>query len=375
MTRRVYVWGSVLLVAILIWAGNRAWQAHLNLVTLDVQDADVRDVVRKIEWQTWETIVVNKEVKGKVTLNVRKVPLEEVMGIIGEQTSSRFSTLYPIFSKGNSVVKLRKLIRGDLASESAGWTNYNAPGFGGFGGGRGGPGGGFGGGGTDTVRTQNTPVSLTLSGKDLSFAALALARFSQAQVIPEDGASGIISLQLTQVPFTEAVAKVAKQASRKWEVLYALQGRPDFGGGRDGDFGGGGRNGGRGGDGGGRGFGRGDGEGDTNWQARAEARQEERTAGREREVEARLATMTPEEQAKAKEEQQKFEEMRNLPPEQRQAAFEAMRNDPKNQQRGENRRAAYLNNSSPEQRSDRTRQMMERRARRDSGQQQPPRGR
>ena len=357
MNRRVYVWGSVLLVAILIWAGNRAWLAHRNLVTLDVQDADVRDVVRKIEWQTWETIVVNKDVKGKITLNVHKVPLEEVMGIIGEQTSSRFSTLYPIFSKGNSVVNLRKLVRGDLASESAGWTNYNSRGFGGFGGGR----GGFGG-GPDTVHTQNTPVSLTLSGKDLSFAALALARFSQAQVIPEDGASGTISLQLAQVPFVDAVAKVAKQAGRKWEVLYALQGRPDFAGGPDG---GGGR----------RGFGRGDGEGDTNSQARAEARQEERTAQRDLEMEARLATMTPEEQAKAKEEQQKFEEMRNLPPDQRQAAFEAMRNDPKNQARGENRRAAYLNNSSPEQRSDRTRQMMERRARRDAGQQQPPRGR
>ena len=351
MNRRVYIWGSVLLVALLIWAGNRAWQAHLNLVTLDVQDADVRDVVRKIEWQTWETIVVNKDVKGKVTLNVRKVPLEEVMGIIGEQTSSRFSAIYPIFSKGNSVVNLRKLVRGDLDRASAGWTNFNPLGSGGFGGGRGGP-GGF----ADTVRGQNSLVSLSLSGKDLSFAALALARFSQAQVVPEDGASGMISLQLAQVPFVDAVAKVAKQAHRKWEVLYALQGRGGDGEGR-------------------RGFGRGDGEGDTNWQARAEARQEERTAGREREMEARLATMTPEEQAKAKEEQQKFEDIRNMPPEQRQAAVEAMRNDPQNQARFENRRVNSLNNSTPDQRVERARNMLERRARRDAQQQQPPRGR
>ena len=364
MNRRVYVWGSVLLVALLIWMGNRAWQAHLNLVTLDVHDADVRDVVRKIEWQTWETIVVNKDLKGKVTLNVYKVPLEEVMGIISEQTSSRFSALYPIFSKNNSVVKLRKLIRGDLAQEAAGWTNYNARGSGGFGGGR----GGFGGG--DPMRGQNSLVSLTLSGKDLSFAALALARFSQSQVVPEDGASGMISLQLIQVPFTEAVSKVAKQAGRKWEVLYALQGRPDFFGGRDG--GGGGRDGGRGGDGEGRrGFGNQDREGDTNWQARVEARQEERTVEREREMEARLATMTPEEQAKAKEEQKKFEEMRNLPPEQRQAAFEALRNNPQNAARGDNRRVNYLNNSSPEQRLDRNRQILERRARRDQQPSQP----
>ena len=353
MKRRVYIWGSVLLVALLIWAGNRAWQAHLNLVTLDVREADVRDVVRKIEWQTWETIVVNKDVKGKVTINVHKVPLEEVMGIISEQTSSRFSALYPIFSKNNSVVKLRKLVRGDLDPASAGWTNFNSRGAGGGRGGFGGP-GGF----ADTVRGQNSLVSLTLSGKDLSFAALALARFSQAQVVPEDGASGMISLQLAQVPFTEAVAKVAKQAHRKWEVLYALQDRPDFGG-RGGD------NEGR------RGFGRGDGEGETNRQARFEARQEERTAERERETEARLATMTPEEQAKAKEEQKKFEEIRNMPPEERQKAFEAMRNDPANRQRGENRAMSALKNSTPDQRVQRSQRIAERSQRRDR-QTQPP---
>ena len=99
----MYIWGSVLLLMLLSWAGYRAYQAHRNLVTLDVRDADVRDVVRKIEWQTWETIVVNNDVKGKVTLNVRLMPLEEVLGIIADQTSSRFLALYPVFSKGNSV--------------------------------------------------------------------------------------------------------------------------------------------------------------------------------------------------------------------------------------------------------------------------------
>ena len=98
--------------------------------------------------------------------------------------------------------------------------------------------------------------------------------------------------------------------------------------------------------------------------ARIESRNDEREAQRQREMDARLATMTPQEQAKAAEERQKFEEIRNLPPEQQRAAFEAMRNNPQNQARFENRRVSYLNNSSPSQRADRSRDAMDRRARR-----------
>src|SRR3954468_20910996 len=76
------------------WAAIRA---HRNLVTLDVRDMEVRKVLGKIEWQTRETIIPDKNVKGKVTLNVRNVPLDEVLRIIGEQTESRVSTLYPLY--------------------------------------------------------------------------------------------------------------------------------------------------------------------------------------------------------------------------------------------------------------------------------------
>ncbi len=199
MKRRIYIWASLLAVILLGWGGYRAYRAHQNLVTLDVRDADVRDVVRKCQWQTWETIVVHKDVKGKVTLNVRGVPLEEVLGIIGEQTSSRSMAVYPIYSKNNSIVNLRKLARGDIYRDTAGWTNFSLLGAGG--GGRGGPGGrggGFGGpfgGFGDTVRSQNSLVNLNISAKDVGFAALALARYSNAQVVPEDGADGLITAQ------------------------------------------------------------------------------------------------------------------------------------------------------------------------------------
>jgi hypothetical protein len=345
--RRIYIWSSILAVVALAWLGQRAYMAHKNLVTLDVRDADVRDVLRKCEWQTWETIVVHKAVKGKVTINVRKVPLEEVLGVISEQTSTRITAVYPIYSKNKSFVNLRKLARGDIYRDTAGWTNFSMVDTGG-GGGRGGPGGpgGFGG-FADTVRSQNALVSLNLSAKDLGFASLALRRFSNAQIVPEDGANPLVTVKLQQVPFTEAVAEVAKKANRKWDVFYSVQaqqepfGRGDF---ARGDDGGRGR------------FGRG--EDDTNRMSRFE----EFAALRERETEARLATMTPEEQAKAKEDQKKMEELRNLPPEERRQAFEQMA---ANRQggRGENRMMSGLRNSTPDQRVDRSRRIAERRQR------------
>lgn len=355
----MYIWSSVLVAILLGWAGYRAYLAHQNLVTLNVRDAEVRDVIRKCEWQTWETIVVDKNVKGKVTLNVRSVPLEEVLGIIGDQTSSRSTAIYPIYSKSKSIVNLRKLARGELEKETAGWTNFNSRGGGGGRGGPGGP-GGFGGMGGmggfgDTARSQNSPVTLNVPGKDISFAVLALSRWSQAQVVPEDGATALITLSLSQVPFREAVAKVAKQAHRKWEVFYALQARPDFFGRGEGED-----RGGRGGPDGGLGRNRRGDENDTNRQVRMD----ERAIERQIETEARLATMTPEEQAKAREEQQKFEEIRNLPPEQQRQQFEEMVNNPQNQQRMENRANSNFKNSTPAQRVEQASRRSEMRNRR-----------
>jgi hypothetical protein len=382
--KRIYIWGSVLAALVLAWLGHKAYLAHQNLVTLDVRDADVRDVIRKCEWQTWETIIVHKDVKGKVTYTCTKVPLEEALGVISEQTSSRATAVYPIFSTSSSFVNLRKLARGDIPQESSGWTNFfllgNRSGRGGRGGGPGGPGGGrgggpgggggfggpggggggfggFGGGGfADVARGQNSLVSLTVAGKDLGFAALALARYSNAQIVPEDGADALITVSLQQVPFTDAVAKVAKEAHRKWDVFYSLQAQPDFFA-DDRNRGDNGR-----GDGGGRGFRNRD-ENDTNRVSRAD----EWAALREREMEARLATMTPEEQAKVKENEKKMEEIRNMPPEERQQAFQQMANDPANaqmRQRMESRGNSAFKNSTPVQRVERASRISEMRNRR-----------
>jgi hypothetical protein len=60
--------GGVLLAAAIGYASWFAWRAHRNLVTLDVRNMEVRQVVKKISWQTWEDIFVHKDVQGNVTL-------------------------------------------------------------------------------------------------------------------------------------------------------------------------------------------------------------------------------------------------------------------------------------------------------------------
>jgi hypothetical protein len=58
---------------------------------------EVRQVVKKIE-ATWERIYVHKEVQGKVTLNVRKMPLEQVRIVMTRPPRARCP--YPLYSTG-----------------------------------------------------------------------------------------------------------------------------------------------------------------------------------------------------------------------------------------------------------------------------------
>jgi hypothetical protein len=197
-----------------LWVAYRIYRAHENLVTLDVRNMEVRRVVSKLEWQTWERIVVSKNVGGRVTLNVHSVPLDEVLNIVGLQTDSRWTRLYPIYSTQKSMGTFNQVLQGNLPPLGNGWlalqqlAAWQQAGLGGF---------------ANTLRAENKLVSAQLADKDATFTALALSRFSKAQVVPEDGINGSVNLTLQQVPFDKAVAKVARQLHRKWSRVYTLQ--------------------------------------------------------------------------------------------------------------------------------------------------------
>lgn len=335
--RRLWLLLAVAAVSAMIWGGYLAHRASSNLVTLNVRQMDVRRVVSKIQWQTWERIIVNRKVEGKVTLNVRAVPLEEVLNIIALQTSSRWSGLYPLYSSGKSVVSFKKLVRGDTPVEGSGWTNlYAAPAWwrnrnAGFG---------------NNARAANNLVSASFAGSDLDFAALALSRFSQAQVVPEDGSVAIVTLRLEQVPFEVAVAKLARQARRKFDHLYTLQPlrrAPQVVSLNE--------------------------TANTSPVATAAAARERAEAQAEqeqRQFDALVATMTPAERDQAEAQRKAFQELGSLSPAERQQRLQqlaaqagpAARSDL--QQRMQNR----LKNTTPEQRVEGDRSRLERKRQR-----------
>jgi hypothetical protein len=205
---------AVVILAAGVWGAYRAYRAHANLVTLTVRNMDVQRVVSKLEWQTWEKIVLSKGVSGKVTLQVHNVPLEEVLNIVGLQTDSRWTRLYPLYASRKSLATFQKVLQGNVPPAGNGWSAlqqmavWQQAGLGSF---------------ANTLRAENKLVSAQVAAQDVTFTALALSRFSRAQVVPEDNTKGVISLKLQQVPFEKAVGKVARQVHRKWSRVYTLQ--------------------------------------------------------------------------------------------------------------------------------------------------------
>jgi hypothetical protein len=205
---------AALILAAVVWGAYRAYCAHANLVTLTVRNMEVQRVVSKLQWQTWERIVLSKGVSGKVTLQVHNVPLDEVLNIVGLQTDSRWTRLYPLYSTRKSLATFQQVLQGNVPPVGNGWSGlqqmagWQQAGLGRF---------------ANTLRAENRLVSAQLADKDVAFTALALSRFSRAQVVPEDDTKGVINLRLQQVPFEKAVGKVARQVHRRWSRVYTLQ--------------------------------------------------------------------------------------------------------------------------------------------------------
>jgi hypothetical protein len=336
---------------LLIWFTHAAVRAHQNLVTLNVRNADLKDVLRKIAWQTWEIILVNKQVQGKITLHVRNMPLEEVLKILADQTASRWTALYPLYTQSKSLAALKRAVRGEVDPAQNGWTNLSVrPLFG--------PLGGFG----ENARNQNNLVSVEILGKDLEVATTALARFARAEIVPEDGAAPTINLTLSQTPIDQAVQKLARQAGRKWTKWYALRG------GRFGGLMARGR-------GtsplGSNGIGTAEGElgaiAGTNANPGLVARNEEARReqfeqwrqSRERMFQEQLDTMTPEQRERAEQQRQRFEALRQLTPEERRQRVTQMAQSPEFQERIQERMLNGIKNTTPEQRAERDQRIAE----------------
>jgi hypothetical protein len=185
---------------------------------------------------------------------------------------------------------------------------------------------------------------LKILNKDVGVAALALQRFAQAQVLPEDGTKGSVYLSLSGGTMQQAVSRLAKQVDRSWTRFYAMQPGPRFNAARrsppPGDVAqndtGGGRN-------------------------RFEPSPEDRQRF-EQQFQAQLDTMTPEERQQAEQRRQQWQEIRSLPPDQRRERMAQMMSDPAVQQRMMQRMVQRIKDTTPEQRAERVNQILARRA-------------
>jgi len=321
--------GVIMAVFCVGWGSYAAYRAHLNLVTLDVHGADLRAVVHSIMWQTWEKILVHREVNGKVTLNVHDAPLERVLQILGEQTSSRWTAVYPLYSSRKSLTALHNLTLGIATADTNGWSAFQTRGM--RLGGGGGPGGGaFG----ANLRAENQLVSMKAVNKDVSVVALGLERYAQAQVVPEDGTKGIVYLSITDGTMSKVVSQLASQVDRHWTRFYAFEPgfRPPGGSTND----------------------------DTS--AGRDGPPPEFAQRMEQQFEAQLEAMSPEEQKRAQDRRQRWQEMRNLTPEERRERIAQLMSDPGAQQQMIQRMAQRLKDSTADQRADRSNQNWARKA-------------
>lgn len=114
---------TVLAVAGVAWAGRAIYRAKQNIVSIDVYNAPLADVIKQLERQTWETILARGDIQTKVTLNVKNVPLDEALDQLGRQAGVNWSKWHAVHDSGRALDKLETALRNRSKLEDAGWTN------------------------------------------------------------------------------------------------------------------------------------------------------------------------------------------------------------------------------------------------------------
>ena len=105
------------------WAGRAIYRAKKNIVTIDVYNAPIADVIKRLERQTWETILARSDIQTKVTLNVKNVPLDEALDKLGRQAGVNWSKWHAVHDSSRALDKLEAALRSRSKIEDAGWTN------------------------------------------------------------------------------------------------------------------------------------------------------------------------------------------------------------------------------------------------------------
>ncbi len=115
--------GILILVAAALWAGRLAWHVHRQLVTLNVRNAPLPEVLRSIEKQTWKKIRAEKALADvRVTLRVTNKPLSAVLDRLAAQAGARWTIRYAVYGSTTALNALDSTLRGEGKLEPAGWV-------------------------------------------------------------------------------------------------------------------------------------------------------------------------------------------------------------------------------------------------------------
>jgi len=121
-TNNLLIISGALLAVLVTWTGRAAWRVHRQLVTLEVHNVPLAEVLHKIERQTWKKIYAEKSLDGRITLHITDKPLAYVLDRICEQAGARWSTLYAVYRSPDALHKLNATLQDDGELKTAGWA-------------------------------------------------------------------------------------------------------------------------------------------------------------------------------------------------------------------------------------------------------------
>jgi hypothetical protein len=110
------------------WFGRTLWAAHHDLVTLHVRNVPLAEVARTIAGQVHQKINVDPKLDAKVTLDVKRLPLTNVLDLLAEQSGARWGKTHAVYDSESALGRLEGALGGSTTLEAAGWTNV-APRF------------------------------------------------------------------------------------------------------------------------------------------------------------------------------------------------------------------------------------------------------
>lgn len=198
-----------LLAILAVGAVAVAYFLPSKLVTINVKDGDVREVVRSAARQSGETILISPDAKGNVTLNVRKKPVKDVLEIITDQLGGRWQEFYAVSDSRDSIGALKKFLT--EGGEAQGWRVR-----------------GFGWGAADGDEFDWIPmpdkITYEAAAKPARDVALALSlRMRSRVVVSESIGDKTVTVALKDQTPDKAVGDFARQLDAKTERFFSLR--------------------------------------------------------------------------------------------------------------------------------------------------------